>query len=54
VAAYVRLVDAEKVSRCGRFSAVAVEATRRIFVDDARRKKRVRHGGNCQHMLPDE
>src|SRR6478735_3635559 len=44
--AYVRLVDAEKVQRwdCrGHFFAAAAEAMRRILVDNARRKKRLKH-----------
>ena len=46
--AYVRLVDAEKVQRWdnrGHFFAAAAEAMRRILVENARRKKRLRHGG---------
>jgi hypothetical protein len=57
VAAYVRLVDAEKASRCdsrGLFYVVAAEAIQRISVKNARRKKRVQHGGNCQRVLADE
>src|SRR5687768_8694186 len=46
--AYLRLVDAEKAqdwkSR-GHFFAAAAEAMRRILIDNARRKKRVKHGG---------
>jgi RNA polymerase sigma factor (TIGR02999 family) len=47
--AYLRLVDREKAqdwdSR-GHFFAAAAEAMRRILVEAARRKQRVRHGGS--------
>jgi RNA polymerase sigma factor (TIGR02999 family) len=46
--AYLRLVDAGKEQHWdGRrhFLAAAAEAMRRILVENARRKKRVRHGG---------
>lgn len=47
--AYVRLVDSEQArtwhSR-GHFFAAAAEAMRRILVDQARRKQRLRHGGD--------
>src|SRR5258708_37988116 len=47
--AYVRLVDREKAqgwdSR-GHFFAAAAEAMRRILVESARRKQRIKHGGN--------
>src|SRR3954464_5238167 len=49
--AYLRLVDAEKVSRWdsrGHFFAAAAEAMRRILVDTARRKRSQRHGGRRQ------
>jgi RNA polymerase sigma factor (TIGR02999 family) len=47
--AYLRLVDAEKVSRWnsrGHFFAAAAEAMRRILIDNARRKARPKHGGD--------
>jgi RNA polymerase sigma factor (TIGR02999 family) len=51
--AFVRLVDAEQ-ARCwqgrGHFFAAAAEAMRRILVDNARRKKRVRHGGGRRRI----
>src|SRR5438477_2188673 len=46
--AYLRLVDADKGKQWdGRrhFLAAAAEAMRRILVENARRKGRVRHGG---------
>jgi len=46
--AYLRLVDVEQAQRWnsrGHFFAAAAEAMRRILIDHARRKGRVRHGG---------
>jgi len=46
--AYLRLVDVEKAQQWnsrGHFFAAAAEAMRRILVENARRKQRVRHGG---------
>jgi RNA polymerase sigma factor (TIGR02999 family) len=46
--AYLRLVDVEKAQHWnsrGHFFAAAAEAMRRILVEQARRKQRVRHGG---------
>src|SRR5438132_10956146 len=46
--AYVRLVDREKVQTWnsrGHFFAAAAEAMRRILIESARRKQRLRHGG---------
>jgi RNA polymerase sigma factor (TIGR02999 family) len=46
--AYLRLVDVERAqhwSSRGHFYAAAAEAMRRILVENARRKKRLRHGG---------
>src|SRR5262245_36575236 len=46
--AYLRLVDTEQAQRWnsrGHFFAAAAEAMRRILVEQARRKRRVRHGG---------
>ena len=46
--AYLRLVDVEKAQHWdsrGHFFAAAAEAIRRILVESARRKGRVRHGG---------
>jgi RNA polymerase sigma factor (TIGR02999 family) len=55
--AYLRLVDVETAKRWnsrGHFFAAAAEAMRRILVEQARRKHRVRHGGSHQRVeLPD-
>jgi RNA polymerase sigma factor (TIGR02999 family) len=55
--AYLRLVDAEKVPawNCrGHFFAAAAEAMRRILVENARRKGRIRHGGGRRRVELDE
>jgi RNA polymerase sigma factor (TIGR02999 family) len=49
--AYLRLVDVDQAQHWngrGHFFAAAAEAMRRILVENARRKKRVRHGGEGQ------
>jgi len=49
--AYLRLVEVEKAEHWnsrGHFFAAAAEAMRRILVEKARRKGRVRHGGGFQ------
>ena len=55
--AYVRLVDVDRVQRWdGRrhFFAAAAESMRRILVEQARRKERVRHGSEFTRVeLPD-
>ena len=46
--AYIRLVDAEKAPHWdsrGHFFAAAAEAMRRILVENARRKRRLKRGG---------
>jgi RNA polymerase sigma factor (TIGR02999 family) len=46
--AYLRLVDVEHPQQWngrGHFFAAAAEAMRRILIENARRKKRVKHGG---------
>jgi RNA polymerase sigma factor (TIGR02999 family) len=46
--AYLRLVDVEKAEQWnsrGHFFAAAAEAMRRILIEQARRKGRVKHGG---------
>jgi RNA polymerase sigma factor (TIGR02999 family) len=56
--AYVRLVGTtepegsqrEKWSGRGHFFAAAAEAMRRILIESARRKKRLRHGGGRQRI----
>jgi RNA polymerase sigma factor (TIGR02999 family) len=56
--AYLRLVgpaDEQRWENRGHFFAAAAEAMRRILVEAARRKKRVRHGGGRGRAeLPDE
>jgi len=52
--AYLRLVDMEQQQRFdsrGHFFAVAAEAMRRILVENARRKRRLKHGGQF-HRVP--
>lgn len=55
--AYVRLVDrneAQSWSHRGHFFAAAAEAMRRILVDNARRKRRIKHGGGWNRIdLPE-
>jgi RNA polymerase sigma factor (TIGR02999 family) len=51
--AYIRLVDIEKAQHWdsrGHFFAAAAEAMRRILVENARRKQRLKHGGNQQRV----
>jgi RNA polymerase sigma factor (TIGR02999 family) len=51
--AYLRLVDVEQVQHWnsrGHFFAAAAEAMRRILVEKARRKQRLRHGGDLHHL----
>ena len=51
--AYLRLVDREKAQRWdGRahFLSAAAEAMRRILIESARRKKRLKHGGQLQRV----
>jgi RNA polymerase sigma factor (TIGR02999 family) len=55
--AYVRLVDAGKVQHWnsrGHFFAAAAEAMRRVLVENARRKQRIKHGGGRQRLDLDE
>jgi RNA polymerase sigma factor (TIGR02999 family) len=56
--AYVRLVGAKSEQSWdsrGHFFAAAAEAMRRILVDNARRKQRLKHGGAGQRVeLPDD
>jgi RNA polymerase sigma factor (TIGR02999 family) len=55
--AYLRLVDVKKANHWsgrGHFFAAAAEAMRRILVENARRRLRIRHGGHArQEMLRD-
>jgi RNA polymerase sigma factor (TIGR02999 family) len=49
--AYIRLVDVERAQRWdsrGHFFAAAAEAMRRILVENARRKGRLKRGGNLR------
>jgi RNA polymerase sigma factor (TIGR02999 family) len=51
--AYIRLVDVKKVQQWnsrGHFFAAAAEAMRRILVERARHKHRVRHGGGLHRV----
>ena len=51
--AYIRLVDVEKAQHWnsrGHFFAAAAEAIRRILVENVRRKKREKHGGQLQRV----
>jgi RNA polymerase sigma factor (TIGR02999 family) len=55
--AYVRLVDSEadqEWNHRGHFFAAAAEAMRRILVEKARRKQRVKHGGEHQRVELDD
>jgi RNA polymerase sigma factor (TIGR02999 family) len=51
--AYLRLVDVEDVQQWnsrGHFFAAAAEAMRRILVENARRKMRLKHGGDREQV----
>jgi RNA polymerase sigma factor (TIGR02999 family) len=51
--AYLRLVDVEQAQEWdgrGHFFAAAAEAMRRILVDNARRRGRIKHGGDRQRV----
>jgi RNA polymerase sigma factor (TIGR02999 family) len=55
--AYLRLVDVEKAqlwNSRGHFFATAAEAMRRILIDNARHKRRPKHGGDRQRVELDE
>jgi RNA polymerase sigma factor (TIGR02999 family) len=55
--AYLRLVDADRGPHWngrGHFFAAAAEAMRRILVENARRKGRLRHGGGRQRLDLDQ
>jgi RNA polymerase sigma factor (TIGR02999 family) len=54
--AYLRLVDvpqAQQWSSRGHFFGAAAEAMRRILVEQARRKREVKHGADVQHVPTD-
>lgn len=54
--AYIRLVDAENQNwnSRGHFFAAAAESMRRILIENARRKQRLKHGGNLQRVGLDD
>lgn len=55
--AYLRLVDGEKAQHWnsrGHFFGAAAEAMQRILVDNARRKRRPKHGGDLNRVDMDE
>jgi RNA polymerase sigma factor (TIGR02999 family) len=55
--AYLRLVDADRVQHWdsrAHFFAAAAEAMRRILIDQARRKRRTKHGGGRHRVSLDE
>ncbi len=54
--AYIRLVGDEAANWKGRthFFATAAEAMRRILIENARRKRRLRHGGGQQRVGLDD
>jgi RNA polymerase sigma factor (TIGR02999 family) len=55
--AYLRLVKVPKAEQWdgrGHFFAAAAEAMRRILVENARRKKRLKHGGELQRVAGDD
>jgi RNA polymerase sigma factor (TIGR02999 family) len=55
--AYLRLVDVEQARRWnsrGHFFAAAAEAMRRILVENARRKRGLKHGAGCVRVNLDE
>jgi RNA polymerase sigma factor (TIGR02999 family) len=54
--AYIRLVgdETQKWAGCGHFFTAAAEAMRRILVENARRKQRLRHGGGQRRVTLDD
>src|SRR6266571_6073894 len=48
--AYLRLVGDQHFDGRGHFFAAAAEAMRRILIENARRKKRLKHGGGRQRV----
>jgi RNA polymerase sigma factor (TIGR02999 family) len=55
--AYLRLVDVEQAQQWdsrGHFFAAAAEAMRRILVENARRKQRIKHGGRMRQVELDK
>ncbi len=55
--AYLRLVDADNAQQWngrGHFFAAAAEAMRRILIDNARHKRRSKHGGDLKRINLDD
>jgi RNA polymerase sigma factor (TIGR02999 family) len=55
--AYLRLVGVEKAQSWdgrGHFFAAAAESMRRILIENARRKRRLRHGGEHKRLTLDQ
>jgi RNA polymerase sigma factor (TIGR02999 family) len=52
--AYLRLVGDQQFANRGHFFAAAAEAMRRILVESARRKGRLKHGGDRRRIDLDE
>ncbi len=55
--AYLRLVDTERARHWdsrGHFFVAAAEAMRRILVENARRKRRIKHGGGVRRVELDD
>jgi RNA polymerase sigma factor (TIGR02999 family) len=55
--AYLRLVDVDQAQHFnsrGHFFSAAAEAMRRILIDEARRKRRPKHGGDRQRIALDD
>jgi len=52
--AYLRLVGDQHFTGRGHFFAAAAEAMRRILIDNARRKRRPKHGGERQRVELEE
>jgi RNA polymerase sigma factor (TIGR02999 family) len=55
--AYLRLVDTERAQHWddrGHFFVAAAEAMRRILVENARRKRRIKHGGGVRRVELDD
>ncbi len=48
--AFLRLAKVQNFSDRGHFFRLAAEAMRRILIDRARRKRRVKHGGNRERV----
>jgi len=51
--AYLRLIGDQQFKNRGYFFAAAAEAMRRILVENARRKARIKHGGGRRRQVPE-